>query len=144
MSTFSWVLLGIGLFIFGQFMMMRPSVRERTLMQLREAARHMGLQPRLVVPPAWMRRESRQLVACYTLIVPGGGMPYWRAESSDGVMKTVTPGLDRLAGVVAPPAASRLLGLEAQANAICFYWMEDGGEPELEELKAFLGQLSRV
>ncbi len=100
MSTFSWVLLGIGLFIFGQFMMMRPSVRERTLMQLREAARHMGLQPRLVAPPAWLRQESRQLVACYTLIVPGGG---WVDRAETGAWAEVRRGdlVERIAAVAA-------------------------------------------
>lgn len=142
MSTFAWVMLGIAVFIGGQWMMMRPGARDQALMHLRESARKKGLQPRLMVPPEWLPGPDRRMVACYTLIVPQAAMPYWRAHFENGQWRTVTPGLDRLAGVTLPACADQLLAMEGQANAIAFYWRETAGEAALDELKQLLQHLA--
>ena len=60
----------IAVFVGGQWFMMRPNPREQRLMLLRDAARKMGFQPKLVPPPSWYVTDSRQFIACYSLIVP--------------------------------------------------------------------------
>lgn len=142
MSQLLWVLLVIGIFMLGQFMMMRPSAREAALMRLRESARKYGIQPRLVSSPSWLKSRHPGLIACYTLIIPSAQMPYWRAEQVEGVLKTVTPGHDMLAGHDLPAAAGLMLAIEAQANAVSFYWLENAGEDVLGEIKTFLQRLS--
>lgn len=142
MSQLAWVLLAIGIFMLGQFMMMRPSAREASLMHLRESARKRGLQPRLVSAPSWLKQDHPRMVACYTLIIPSALMPYWRAERMDGRLRTVSPGLDRLAGLELPAAADLLLAIEAQANAVSFYWQEEAAEDVLDEIKALLQVLA--
>ena len=82
------------------------------------------------------------MVACYTLIIPSALMPYWRAERIDGRLRTVSPGLDRLAGLELPAAADLLLAIEAQANAVSFYWQEEASEDVLDEIKALLRALA--
>lgn len=140
MSTFIWVMLAIAVFVGGQILAMRPNGRDQALMRLRETARKTGLQPRLLPPPDWLKQQHRQLVACYTLIVPTAEMPYWRAQQVDGQWQTVS-GKDHLQGIEFPPAAGQLLALEGQANAVSFYWQETAGEDVLEELKALLKAL---
>lgn len=138
MSQFAWVMLAIGIFVLGQWMMMRPNARESGLMHLREAARKRGLQPRLLPAPTWLVQEHRKMVPVYTLIVPNAVMPYWRAQWAEGRLQTVTPGLDRLAQLTPPDSVKLVLAIEAQANAVSFYWEEEAGEQVLDELKAFL------
>ena len=122
--------------------MMRPNPREQRVMHLRDVARKMGLQPKLVPPPEWFKTESRQFIACYSLIVPTAKLPYSRAErQADGTWKTIT-GKDLLVKAALPPQADLLLAIEAQANSISFYWQEEAEQAVLEPLKAWLTALA--
>ena len=142
MQNFWWVILLVAVFVGGQWLMMRPNPRDQRLMHLREAARKIGLQPKLVPPPEWLHSDSRQFIACYSLIVPTAKLPYSRAErQSDGLWQTVA-GDNLLATATLPAEAAYLLAVEAQANSICFYWQEDASQEVLEPLKAWLQQLA--
>ena len=70
MTAFIWIMLAVVIFVGGQILAMRPNARDQALLTLRETARKTGLQPRLLVAPEWLKQDSRQMVACYTLIVP--------------------------------------------------------------------------
>ena len=142
MHNFWWVILLVAVFVGGQWMMMRPNPREQRVMHLREAARKMSLQPRLVPPPDWFKTDNKQFIACYSLIVHTAKLPYSRAErQADGTWKTVT-GNDLLAKTVLPAEADFLLAIEAQANSISFYWQEDAAQTALEPLKTWLTALA--
>lgn len=142
MQNFWWAILLIAVFVGGQWMMMRPNPREQRLMLLRDNARKMNLQPRLVPPPEWFKTDSRQFVACYSLIVGSAKLPYSRIErQADGSWKAVV-GTDLVAKVALPPQADYLLAIEAQANSISFYWQEEAGLEVLEPLKQWLLQLA--
>ena len=142
MSNFWWIILLVAVFVGGQWAMMRPNPREQRVMHLRDAARKMGLQPKLVPPPEWFKTESRQFIACYSLIVPTAKLPYSRAErQADGTWKTIT-GNDLLVKAALPSQADLLLAIEAQANSISFYWQEEAEQAVLEPLKIWLTALA--
>lgn len=143
MTAFIWIMLAVVIFVGGQILAMRPNARDQALLTLRETARKTGLQPRLLVAPEWLKQDSRQMVACYTLIVPEAVMPYWRVQRIDDQWKTVS-GEDRLPGIVMPAAADHLLAMEGQANAACFYWRETAGAEVLEDLKSLLQLLAKA
>lgn len=137
MSHFAWVMLAIAVFISGQWMMMRPSAHEQRLMRLREAARKMGIQARLLPAPDWLKPRLSGMVACYAVLVPEARLPYCRAECRDGQWQAVS-GADVLRGQPLPAQAARLLAVEAQANSICWYWREEGDEADLAVLRDWL------
>lgn len=142
MQNFWWVIALIAVFVGGQWLMMRPNPREKRLMLLREAARKIGLQPKLVAPPEWLHSDSRQFIACYSLIVPTAKLPYSREQrQADGVWQ-VAAGQGLVHKVALIPEEKYLMAIEAQANSICFYWQEEASIETLEPLKAWLQQLA--
>jgi hypothetical protein len=63
-----------------------------------------------VPPPEWFKTDSKQFIACYSLIVPTAKLPYSRAErQADGTWKTVT-GNDLLAKTVLPASSRIFIG----------------------------------
>lgn len=145
MSTAWLVGLLVVVFILGQLLMLRPNPREHALMLLRQAARRVGLEPRLVPVPEWLHyAPGPRLIACYILLVEGGraGLPHWRiARAPSGVWETQV-GADRqlerlLAGPLAP-WQERLFAIEAGANAVSVWWLEDAAPDELATLKTLL------
>lgn len=124
MSNFWWVMALIIIFIFGQWTMLRPSPYEQRLLRLREAARKMSLNPKLVPPPEWLKTEHKQWIARYSIILADSKMAYFRAEKqADGQWKTVV-GTDVLGNTELPADAANLLAVEGQANSVAFYWRE--------------------
>jgi hypothetical protein len=133
-------------FVWGQMVLLRPSPRDQRLMALRAEARRLGLHARLLPPPDWHRgaKPHGGLLACYSVLTgdEDKGLPYFRAERlSDGEWivrqgdKTILPAL-RL-----PSGAATWLALEARANALSLWWMEEGAP---EDLPAQLEVLSRL
>lgn len=141
MSTFVWVMVAVGLFIWGQLLLMRPDRHEKALMHLRDAARKQNLQPRLVAAPEWLVPRSG-MVACYSVILPQARLPYWRAQpNAQGQWQTVAGGLDLLQGITLPAELSMALALEGQANSVSLYWREQAGPEVLPIFKQLLLQL---
>lgn len=145
MSTAWLVGLLVVVFILGQLLMLRPNPREHALMLLRQAARRVGLEPRLVPVPDWLHyAPGPRLIACYILLVEGGrtGLPHWRiARAPSGVWETQI-GPDRhltelLTGPLVP-WQERLYAIEAGANAVSVWWSEDASADELAALKTLL------
>lgn len=146
MSTFLIVLLVVVAFVVGQWSLLRPSARDTRLMQLRSDARKLGLHPRLLAPPEWYRGERPVggLLACYSLLTEEGskGLSYFRAERlSDGEWVTRAGDASLLGSLSLPPEAEKLLALEAQANAVSFWWQEGAGPEALPALRSLLQQL---
>ncbi len=142
MEKFWWLILLIMVFVGGQWAMMRPNPREKRVMYLREAARKIGFQPRLVPQPEWFKSDNKQFIACYSLIVPSAKLSYSRAErQADGTWK-VTVGIDLISKISLPTQADYMLAIEAQANSISFYWQENAKIEELEPIKQWLLQLA--
>ncbi len=132
MKVFIILMVLVLLYVIGQVLMLRPNPREQALMLLREAARRLGLQPRLVPPPSWLQQPvAGRLVACYILLVEeGGSLPYWRAErDAQGRWQTKSGDAGVLAKLSLPAEAEALIALETRANAASLYWQE-GLKPE--------------
>lgn len=145
MKTFL-IFLGLALaLIIGQASFLRPSPREKGLMALREEARRLGLNPRLLPPPEWLKTEvPGRLVACYSLFVEEGhrGLPYWRIErQSDDSWWTLAGDGAVLGRLELPALASALLAIEVRANAINLYWTESLGPDALPAIEALLRQI---
>lgn len=145
MSTFGWVALAIGIFVLGQFLMLRPNPMEQQRMQLREAARKAGFQVYLRVIPDWLPEpDGRRLVAHYIYLDEGLRLfsgRYWHNRGGDwlaeGIFREKSlngPGWDRW--------SSRLLGLESTANALTLYWLEDASVDEVPDLRRLVADIS--
>jgi hypothetical protein len=143
MSNFWWILLLVFAFVGGQMLMLRPNQREKAELLLRETARKMGLQPRLIPHPEWLKTESKQFIAYYSIVVPTAKLPYTRAERQvDGSWLTVV-GADLLHKAPIPDAAKYLIAIEAQANSVSFYWREEAGIEVLESLKTWFEAMAQ-
>jgi len=147
-SQTGYIVIGIVvIFVLGQWMMLRPSPRERLRGRLRERAKALGLNPRVVAAPAWLgvhvdtqRPEQTRtggMLAFYHLVLPNVELPLMQAKVVDGRLRVIQGARAyhdqpfTLAGAVA---------IEMQANSIGLYWNEEVdiyGE-QLDALKAAL------
>lgn len=141
--TVFFIIMGVVLlYVLGQALMLRPNPREQALMALREAARKLGLQPRLVPPPEWLKVEvPGRLVGCYILLAgEGESLPYWRIEHRPEGWCTCA-GNERLLPMLELPSLPGLLAVEARANAVSLYWTEGAEAGDLPALHALLGSV---
>lgn len=134
-------------FVFGQWMMLRPSPRERLRGQLRERAKKMGLNPRLVATPTWIglrsdTQRSGGMIAFYHLVLADAQLPLVQAKVVEDRLRVIHGARSyhdqkfSLVGAVA---------IEMQANSIGLYWDEDTdirGE-RLDTLKAAMLELAQ-
>ncbi len=143
MSNFWWILALVFAFVGGQMLMMRPNQREKAELLLRETARKMGLQPRLIPHPDWLKTESKQFIAYYSVVVPTAKLAYTRAERQDDGSWLTVVGADLLYKTPIPDAAKYLIAIEGQANGMSFYWREEAGIEVLASLKEWLEALAK-
>lgn len=141
------VIATVIVFVLGQWMMLRPSPRERLRGQLRERAKKMALNPRLVAAPTWLgvRGDTQRtggMVAFYHLVLADAQLPLVQAKVVDGRLRVIHGARSyhdqpfTLAGAVA---------IEMQANSIGLYWDEETdirGE-RLDGLKAAMLELAQ-
>lgn len=138
MSAFGWVMLVVGVFILGQFLMLRPQPGEKRLMAMRAKARELGLQVYLRKIPSWLPPpEGRQIISHYLLLRDDGAGVlsgrYWRARDGEWVAE----GGFRQCPPPEPVWSqwkNDILGVETTANAVIVYWLEQGGQDRLPEL----------
>ena len=126
-------------------MMLRPSPRERLRGQLRDRAKKMGLNPRLVAAPTWLGMHADPsgakaprtggMLAFYHLVLPDAELPLMQAKIVDGRLRVIQGARayhDR------PFVLLGAIAIEMQANCIGLYWDEETdirGE-RLDALKA--------
>lgn len=126
-STAIWIIVAIVLFILGNLFGLRLNPREKALGQLREQARKLGLQPRLVPMPDWVRqahpdaRAHSGLVAYYHLIVPNGQLPWIQATVTAGQLHLQRGHLEWQGHSFVLDGA---YAIELQANSAGVYWDE--------------------
>ncbi len=149
-STAIWIIVAICLFVLGNLFGLRLNPREKALGQLRERARKLGLQPRLVplpdwVAPAWPTAarpaNRRPMVAFYHLILPQGTLPHIQALVQQGQLQ-VQHGPHTLQDLlVSLPGA---YAVELQANSAGLYWDEEADlhGTHLQELQSQLKDLA--
>ena len=143
-----WVAIFIGIFLLGSIFGLRVSPREKALGMMREQARKMGLNPRLIVAPDWtgvpMATENRaSMVAYYSVIMPDTRLPLMRAKVEDQKLKLIQ-GAEKFNDF--PIALKGIYAIDMQANDVGIYWDEESDlkASQLEDMKAYLLHLAEI
>ena len=147
-NTGIWVIGFIILFVLGSILGLRVSPREKALGMMREKARKMGLNPRLIVAPDWtgvpMATENRaSMVAYYSVIMPDTRLPLMRAKVEDQKLKLIQ-GDEKFNDF--PIALKGIYAIDMQANYVGIYWDEESDlkASQLEDMKAYLLHLAEI
>lgn len=147
-----WISIGIVLFVVGSIMALKPSGVEQRLDKLRIGARQVGLNPKLVACPNWLKGRNDELgkgmVGQYGLLIDGVTLPHSRYQNIDGqwrvlIDNTLTGNHDNhqttkntidyqqlfvldKTGIDLPDVITKhSKGLETKANHIVLYWQDD-------------------
>lgn len=146
-NTGIWVVAIIIIFVLGSILNLRTSPREKALGNLRETARKMGLNPRLVPAPEWLNLPKNgqyaPMIAYYHIIIPQGQYRLMHAvydeqQHAKIIIGTLPESLTQ------PPVP--IYGVEQQANSIGVYWDEshDLQGEKLTELKQWLDDFTHL
>lgn len=143
-----WVAIFIGVFLLGSIFGLRVSPREKALGMMREKARKMGLNPRLIVAPDWtgvpMATENRaSMVAYYSVIMPDTRLPLMRAKVEDQKLKLIQ-GDEKFNDF--PIALKGIYAIDMQANCVGLFWDEeiDLRATQLDDMKAYLLKMAEI
>ena len=143
-----WVAIFIGVFLLGSIFGLRVSPREKALGMMREKARKMGLNPRLVAAPNWtgvpMATENRaSMVAYYSVLMPDTRLPLMRAKVEDQKLKVIQ-GDEKFNDF--PIALKGIYAIDMQANYVGIYWDEESDlkASQLDDMKAYLLHLAEI
>ena len=143
-----WVAIFIGIFLLGSIFGLRVSPREKALGMMREKARKMGLNPRLVAAPNWtgvpMATENRaSMVAYYSVLMPDTRLPLMRAKVEDQKLKVIQ-GDEKFNDF--PIALKGIYAIDMQANYVGIYWDEESDlkASQLDDMKAYLLHLAEI
>lgn len=148
-----WIILGVFAFAIGTFMSLQPSAKERALGKIRERARLMQLNPRVVACPEWLINASGEkgkgMVALYGLVLPDAKLPLIEAQVIDRQTNVVTADNSiRPFFHGKPCAVTGVLGLTLQANFIGLYWTEklgdDGQKNPTQDIEAIDKKLKNI
>ncbi|GAC1379552.1 MAG: hypothetical protein NVS3B3_22200 [Aquirhabdus sp.] len=143
-NTGFWIIVLVAVFMFGSFMSVRISPREKALGEMRDRARKLGFLPRLIAAPEWIKHKTYSgkpggMVAYYSIVLPQSTHPLMQARVVDGQLK-VEKGSPVLQDVVLDPRLKGIQAREIQANRAGCYGDEDvdlHGE-QLETMKSVL------
>lgn len=142
-----WINIGIVLFVVGSIMALKPSGVEQRLDKLRMTARQLGLTPKLVACPDWLRGQDNELgkgmVGQYGLLLPDANLPHSRYHNINGQWRPLIDNhvvdsqdtkstahrqrlfaLDKTAIELPDAIAKHSKGLETKANQIVLYWQD--------------------
>ena len=151
-SSMWWIIGLIVLFMLGSIASLRVSPREKSLGLLRDKARKLGLQPRLVPAPSWIKVpqvvEGRaEMVAYYSVMRSDAQLPrlcaintHQRWQIIESMPNTPVPPL-----LEQPIELKGLYAIEHQSNHVGVYWDEsqDFEGRDLEKLKHYLDEWMR-
>jgi len=147
-NTGFWIIVVVIVFMFGSFMSVRISPREKALGEMRDRARKLGFLPRLMAAPEWIQHKNYSgkpggMVAYYSVVLPQSMHAHMQARVVDGRLK-VEKGVSVLQDVVLDTRLKGIQALEVQSNSAGFYWDEEvdlHGE-QLEAMKSVLVELA--
>ena len=140
-----WISIIIVAFLLGTILNFRTSPKDKALANIREKARKMGLNPRLIPAPEWLGLAKNgtyaQMVAYYSVIIPEGKFALMRAVVNNQTLN-VQVGNEKFQNY--PVAITGAFAVEMQANSVSLYWDElaDKNNNQLENVKQFLMQLA--
>lgn len=142
-----WITIIIIVFVLGSILNFRTSPRDKALAKLREDARKMGLNPRLVPAPDWLKLPKNgqyaPMVAYYHIIISDGALPLMRAKVENQQLNIIL-GDNRYQHQAVN--VQGIYAVEMQANSVAVYWDEsqDLHGEHLAELKTFLQNLAQL
>lgn len=141
-ATAYWIIGFIVIFVLGSILGLRVSPREKALGDMRDRARKMGLHPRLMPAPAWIKHTRPSggtggMVAFYSVLLPDARLPLMQARVEQQQLK-VHVGNPQFNGQALD--LSGIYAVELQANCAGFYWDEDSDlhGTQLEKMKTAL------
>lgn len=140
-----WISIIIVAFLLGTILNFRTSPKDKALANIREKARKMGLNPRLIPAPEWLGLAKNgtyaQMVAYYSVIIPEGKFALMRAVVNNQTLN-VQVGNEKFQNY--PVTITGAFAVEMQANSVSLYWDElaDKNNDQLENVKQFLMQLA--
>ena len=147
-NTGIWVAVVIIVFVIGSIFGLRVSPREKALGMMRDKARKMGLHPRLVAAPEWIKipmvSENRaSMVAYYSILLPEARLPLMRACVVDEKLDLVH-GDNKFKDF--PIALKGIYAIDMQANCVGLFWDEESDlrATQLEDMKALLVSLAEL
>ena len=137
-----WIAVAVILFALGSIMALKPSGVERRLDDVRMTARRLGLNPKLIATPEWLKPASEfqatstsPMIARYSLIDDGYALPDCQYKVINGRLRPVQNNdafisnqafILNNAHLDLPSAiASQILGISTQANSISVYWLDN-------------------
>lgn len=147
MTHSAYLIIGLMvLFVVGAIMSLRTTPHDRALDRLRQRARTLDLQPRLVAAPSWTGHLNAQgkpggMLACYSLVVPEANFPLMQAQVQQGRLNVVQ-GDRRVQDL--PWSVTGCEAVEVTGNRVSFYWDEatDLDGAQLESMKQAMQQLA--
>ncbi|WP_259365023.1 hypothetical protein [Psychrobacter sp. GP33] len=133
-----WIAVAIVLFVLGSMMALKPSGIDQRLDRLRMTARRLGLNPKLVACPDWVKGKDheygRGMLGQYGLVLDNVQMPHSRYQAIDGQWRPDTSLTDsnqtmpssfyldktplKLPASIEPFVKALLI----KANSIVIYW----------------------
>lgn len=140
-----WISIIIVAFLLGTILNFRTSPKDKALANIREKARKMGLNPRLIPAPEWLGLAKNgayaQMVAYYSVIIPEGKFALMRAVVNNQTLN-VQVGNEKFQNY--PVTITGVFAVEMQANSVSLYWDElaNKNNDQLENVKQFLMQLA--
>ena len=127
MSVGAWVVLLVVVFVIGNVMALKPKASEVRLGQMRLFARQIGLVPKLIPTPEFLKTPNApKMMASYTLIDDAWRLPLGEFLAKDGYWQNF--------GTSSPNMSSQSIdnvlslyfyGLTTKSNSISLYWHDD-------------------
>ena len=135
-----WIVVAIVLFVLGSMMALKPSGIDQRLDKLRMTARRLGLNPRLVACPDWVKGKDNELgrgmLGQYGLVLNDVQMPHSRYQAIEGQWRPYTDStasssdsdvatsfnLDKVALELPVSIEPFVKALLIKANSIVIYW----------------------
>lgn len=135
-----WIVVAIVLFVLGSMMALKPSGIDQRLDKLRMTARRLGLNPKLVACPDWVKGKDNELgrgmLGQYGLVLNDVQMPHSRYQAIEGQWRPYTDStasssdsdvatsfnLDKVALELPVSIEPFVKALLIKANSIVIYW----------------------
>ena len=134
MSIGFWVVCAVVLFVIGNVMALKPPIHETRLTTLRLHARQLGLMPKLVATPDWLKPHlpkqpnPPKMLACYTLVNDAWQLPLGTFVAKDALWQCTPDTKDShplrdtaLDTTLAP----YLVGLSSKANSVSVFFYDE-------------------
>ncbi|WP_201535517.1 hypothetical protein [Psychrobacter ciconiae] len=130
-----WIAIAVALFVLGSMLALKPNGIDQRLDALRMSARRLGLNPKLIACPDWIRGRDEELgrgmMGQYGLVLDNIQLPSLRYQVIDGHFRVLDSDdksqktaflLDNVPVDLPPTIAPFAKALYIKANSIVIFW----------------------